>query len=407
MTALHGPGANLELPTLSQFYGLMRRTRDTRARMVLDYMQSGSVQPPDLELLRAAMAALQGLPRRSGKTLLLLEGEDVIATDLRYETLELEKDIFYFSHGEENFLCHLEGLHAGFAGEVSEIMNGLGEGSFRNFLSDRDGTVNDYCSRYASSIQSAYNAIFLTRFAKTHAKNPVLLTSAPLEFGGIRDVATVPDGTFIFAGSKGREYFSLNGERGESAIPLQQRSVLERLKERLNGMLLEQKNSRFALIGSGFQQKFGQITVARQDINRSITSSDSDRWLERIRETVAEIDPRGEDLRIEDTCLDVEIMLTVTDERGQSLREFDKGDGLRFLDRELGLGIAQGRNLVCGDTTADLPMVQACGPDTISIFVTTDPAFRRKLKEAAPQILFASHPDVLVTALNSLASSGR
>ena len=52
---------------------------------------------------------------------------------------------------------------------------------FHNLITDRDGTINNYCDRYKSSIQSAYNSIFLTSFCRTNCTNAVILSAAPLQ----------------------------------------------------------------------------------------------------------------------------------------------------------------------------------------------------------------------------------
>ena len=53
--------------------------------------------------------------------------------------------------------------------------------AFHNLITDRDGTINNYCGRYKSSVQSAYNSIFLSRFATDCCQNSIILTAAPLQ----------------------------------------------------------------------------------------------------------------------------------------------------------------------------------------------------------------------------------
>lgn len=53
--------------------------------------------------------------------------------------------------------------------------------SFQNLITDRDGTINNYCGRYKSSIQSAYNSVFLSCFALFCCVNAAILTAAPLQ----------------------------------------------------------------------------------------------------------------------------------------------------------------------------------------------------------------------------------
>ncbi|MBD3356210.1 MAG: hypothetical protein GF363_03575 [Chitinivibrionales bacterium] len=129
--------------------------------------------------------------------------------------------------------------------------------------------------------------------------------------------------------------------------------------------------------------------------------------MQRIRETVDAVDPAGEYFRIEDTGLDVEIMLTVaTDNEEGGAKDFDKADGVMFLDRELGLGLAAGPNLICGDTSSDVPMVAASlgrTDRTWAAFVTTKKELRKRVADLCPNTFLTDRPDVLVTVLNELA----
>jgi hydroxymethylpyrimidine pyrophosphatase-like HAD family hydrolase len=57
------------------------------------------------------------------------------------------------------------------------------------------------------------------------------------------------------------------------------------------------------------------------------------------------------------------------------LKDFDKGNGVEFLDKLVGLNLANVNNLVCGDTGSDFPMATAsvkhAGKDkTWAVFVT-------------------------------------
>ena len=64
------------------------------------------------------------------------------------------------------------------------------------------------------------------------------------------------------------------------------------------------------------------------------------------------------ELRVEDTGLDVEIILTIGD--GGERKKFDKGDGILFLGEEMKqIDLSVGHTLVCGDTGSDCPMLAA------------------------------------------------
>jgi hypothetical protein len=143
--------------------------------------------------------------------------------------------------------------------------------------------------------------------------------------------------------------------------------------------------------------------MARQDIYRSIPESESEGFAGVIRELICDIDPEGLYFRIEDTGKDIEIILTVEGESG--LKDFDKGDGILFLDSELGLGLDEGDNLICGDTASDIPMVTAAArksPDPWTIFVTREENLKEAVRRSSKRVHFVSEPDVLVCCLNQL-----
>jgi hypothetical protein len=151
------------------------------------------------------------------------------------------------------------------------------------------------------------------------------------------------------------------------------------------------------------QFKFGQTTVARQDIYGSIPEAESEGFAGVIRELICDIDPEGLYFRIEDTGKDIEIILTVEGESG--LKDFDKGDGILFLDTELGLDLKRGENLVCGDTASDIHMVTAASeksPDPWTVFVTRDRELQEAVRRTSERVHFVSEPDVLVCCLNQL-----
>lgn len=335
---------------------------------------------------------------------LKLESGDKISIDLSYEVEELKKDIeFLYSDNKLNELLVI--LHPTFENDVNSLCEWLQGKKVRNFITDRDGTVNNYCGRYNTSVQSVYNSVFLTNYART-VKNSVILTSAPLLNKGIVDISINPQGIFHYAGSKGRQYLSNSNIYGEYAILEEQKEMLGKLSTSLENLLKQKDNQIFTLIGSGFQIKFGEITIARQDVYESISEDRSIVLLNKVRDIVSDLDPEGKYFRVEDTGNDIEVPLTVG--KGAVLKDFDKGDGLEFLDRELGLNMSGGGNLICGDTRADIAMVKyamSVSPETSSIFVTTDEEIKKSVKDICPSSFFVSSPDVLVTALNRYAIS--
>jgi hypothetical protein len=421
-----------EIRTIQQFYALMQETGEVRRRIVSSILEGGKPDPGDTKRLASSLEALKQIPRKDGRFELSAgatgggtagggrtstrgsdgrrtstrgSGGRTIHLELDYEFDELEKDLLFLKEGEEALLARMSRLHPGFQEELDGALafcRGMNL-PLSCLLTDRDGTVNNYCGRYLSSIQSAYNAVFLSRFAAAAVRKAVILTSAPLSDGGLEDLTVSPPGAFVLAGSKGREYLDDRGRRGALAIGTDKQRQLERLNRRLGELLRDPGYEIFALIGSGLQFKFGQTTVARQDIYGSIPEADSINFAGVIRELICEIDPDGLYFRIEDTGKDIEIILTV--EGASGLKDFDKGDGILFLDSRLGLGLRRGANLVCGDTASDVPMVAAAAeksPDPWTIFVTREEKLKEAVRRTSKRAHFVSKPDVLVCLLNQL-----
>jgi hypothetical protein len=393
---------------LSQFYGLMHATVPVRRVLTEEVLSSRVPAPGAVARLRDTLGTLEAIPEEpEGRRLTLEEGRS-IHVDLSYEIGELRKDLVFLEVGEEALLADLARRHAGFQEDVRNVVRVVGDTTFQTFLADRDGTVNNYCGRYASSVQSVYNAVFLTRFARTRARQSVVLTSAPLANIGLADMTVAPAGTFVCTGSKGREYLDRRGRRRQYPIDPRQQAQLDLLNRSLDDLLAEPGHKVFTLIGSGLQHKFGQTTIARQDIAGSAPAERSERFEKEVRELVRSVDPEGVFFRIEDTGLDLEILLTVED--GDTPRDFDKGDGVRFLDADLGLEMDRGPCLVCGDTGSDVPMLQASlerASATKAVFVTGDDALRRQVRGLVPEAVFVREPDSLVAALNGVSRGPR
>ena len=210
----------------------------------------------------------------------------------------------------------------------------------------------------------------------------------------------------IYAASKGREFIDLSNERRTFPIDDQKQKLIERLYQKLDDLVKDPAYEKFSLIGSGLQFKFGQITIARQDINGSIEEPKSDEFLGLIKNIVTDLDPAHENFRIEDTGLDIEIILTISDKKA-GLKDFDKGDGVKYLDKELNFDLNKGPHLICGDTGSDLPMIEATMQrtnDTWSIFVTKNQELAERVKAVCSNAVIVPEPDILVTILNQLST---
>ncbi|HUX12975.1 MAG TPA: hypothetical protein VMW87_08085 [Spirochaetia bacterium] len=349
---------------------------------------------------KAAEGTLRVLTESSGEQVTL---------DLSYEIGELGRDLLYFESGEASLLRQILPSGSGLREQAEAIATYAGEGAaYRAWITDRDGTVNNYCGRYRSSIQPAYNAIVLSGFARDCAERSVILSSAPLANCGLLDVSVVPESQFVFAGSKGREFQDEQGRRGELPIAHDQAGLLDDLNQRLSQLVAEPEYTVFSKIGSGLQFKFGQTTVARQDIFGSIVPARSRRFFELVSSIVAEIDPNGDCFRIEDTGKDIEVILTISaanaapDGPQSTRRDFDKGDGVVLMDRELDLKLSDAPVLVCGDTDSDIAMLRETAARTrrlSAVFVTTDQGLKDRVRHYCTSARFADTPDVLVAAL--------
>jgi hypothetical protein len=398
--------------TLQQFYELMDKTAGVRRRVVQDLLvqpEGADAAKEDIDCLRAALENLIAIPGPETKNqferLLFVDNDHHVHVNLTYEISELARDVVFLELGEAALLTILEDQSPGLLNQAYQLADKLAQThSFRCLVTDRDGTVNNYCGRYRSSIQSIYNALFLTRFARKRIHFPIMVTSGPLSGPGLLDVSVLPPKTFIMAASKGREYIDLTDAYGNFPAQDEQTRLLKALQLRLEELLKQEKYRKFGLIGSGLQVKFGQLTVARQDISDSVPSLESEDFLKTITKLVRDHDPDGDTLRIEDTGLDIEIILTI--ESGKQRKDFDKGDGVAFLNEALALDMGEGPHLVCGDTFSDLPMLRVtlekCS-DTQAVFVTRDKELHQAVLKLCPQALIVAEPDVLVLALNKLA----
>jgi hypothetical protein len=391
------------ISTLKDFYALMAATREVRFLAVGEILKGANVPDHVAVSLKNALRALTDVPEEDGKRVLSLDGQRDMFLEMDYETNELRKDLLYLEQGEQAFLEHLADLHPGFEESVAAgraLLDGL---DLNCLITDRDGTINNYCARYLTSIQSIYNAVFLSRFARSRVQRPVILTSAPLE--GLIEISVNPEGQIYYAASKGRECLDLEGRIRRLPVPVERQRAIDDLNERLQALLGQPHYEKFTLIGSGLQFKFGQTTVARQDIGGSIPGDESLAFLGLLNGLVEELDPEREFFRIEDTGLDVEMILTI-ESSGQGLKDFDKGDGVKYLASELDLEMVHGPHLVCGDTNSDVPMLEAAlqmASDTRAIYVTRNEDLATRVRGVTSNALIVTEPDMLVAIMGTLS----
>ncbi|MEI7933773.1 MAG: trehalose 6-phosphate synthase [Chlorobiaceae bacterium] len=398
-----------DIRTLKELYQLKAETRELREPVVKNIIKQRVVGQSCVESLKNALYSLETIyiDDDTGQRLLRLDGKKQIEVDLTYEIRELQKDIYYLEYGEDKFIDYLAKFIPDFRTYINEGFTTLKGKHFNAFITDRDGTTNNYCGRYRSSVQPIYNSVFLTRFARNCCNHPIIITSAPLKDFGILNVSINPSHTFIYAGSKGREFIDINGEFNSFPIDEQKQKLIQLLNEKILVLLQKQDFEKFNFIGSALQIKFGQTTVARQDITNSIRDEESVAFLEMVKSVVQEIDPSGRNFRIEDTGLDIEIILTIDGASKDSpIKDFDKGDGLSFIYKKLGINGSEGSTLVCGDTPSDIPMLkkamEMCN-DVWAVFVTRDEKLKEEVKEICPNSYTVPYPDVLLTILGLLS----
>ena len=402
----------MNIKNLQQFYEIMLTTKNIREKIAGLYCENQNIMPDLAKSLKAALQTLERIPKTDGKQKLSFSEGKTIFLDMTYEIEELKKDLYFIGHSQNEFYDYLEKLHTDFFKQIQEGEKMLKGIHFNNFITDRDGTVNNYCGRYQSSIQSLYNALFLTHFAGRCAHNSIILTSAPLENIGLIDISLNPKNVFIYAGSKGREYIDTQGRRGQMALGKEEHDMLALLNKRLTHLVSRPDYEIFSLIGSGLQFKYGSATISRQNIYNSISQEESEKFFHVIKNMVYEIDPEEKFFRIEDTGMDIEIILTFKKDDNlktfntDRLEAFNKGDGVHFLNNELNLIMEKGPNLICGDTKADVSMVAFSmekTTDTWSIFVTEDKELQKEVMKICPRSFFVSKPDILVSLLNNLS----
>eukprot|EP00754_Rhynchopus_humris_P049428 Rhum_TRINITY_DN8399_c0_g1::Rhum_TRINITY_DN8399_c0_g1_i1::g.27178::m.27178 len=391
------------LNKIKDFYELMHQTWHHRKNMCYNYFMGGILcDRKQLDVLKHVHTTLSELAGTSGKAKLLLSGRSKINCDLSYEVKELEKDIMMLARGEGIMVSELVAkTYTGFDGWVAKGMAFLEGLRFRSWITDRDGTTNNYCGRYNSSVQSVHNSVWITRFALCCGRS-LFITSAPLANPGIVNVSVNFEPAFIYAGSKGREYIDQAGHRRSFTITEEEKQKMERLNARISELCKLPENSQFTLIGSGLQLKFAQTTVARQDIYGTIKRKDSEAFMDTVRALCEEVSPAG--FEIIDTGLDIEIMPLKATADKEEERGFDKGDGLKWLNVELGLELEKGPNLITGDTSGDLPMLREsmrqCPDATYAIFVTEDEALMKQVHKLCPRSFIVPKPDILCYLLS-------
>lgn len=393
----------MKLEYLTDFYAQMRLLRETRVSIVNALCSSSQDIENEYRIqLEKIETQLKNIPQKEGLFQLKTTNNKLIALELDYELGELEKDRIYLDNGQKALEEHLIEINVDFVNDLKAGLSFLKGKSFDYFITDRDGTVSNYCGRYQSSIQSIYNAIYLSSFSKHIKGGSVILTSAPLHRLGLLEISVLPQKYYALAGSKGRELVDTDNNKYNYPIEKHQQQKLDKLNSVIEQLLEEPKYSSFRYIGSGLQYKFGQTTLARQDKNNSIPKAESLELKHRIIQILESLDPDGQYFKLEDTGKDLEIMLTVDSEQNEKI-DFNKGHGVRFIADTLNFKFQNQSVLICGDTASDLPMLEVAKKmkaEVYTIFVTTDKNLKQKVFERCQNAIVVSSPDALVSILH-------
>jgi hypothetical protein len=136
---------------LKSFYTLMAQTRDVRCEIVNDLFSPQNIPKSRITALKNALDSLEESLDDGFKTALKMDGSESIDVDLTYEVTELKKDIYYLENNEDKFMSYLESMHPDFSTHVQSGAALLKGKHFNCFITDRDGTTNNYCGRYRSS----------------------------------------------------------------------------------------------------------------------------------------------------------------------------------------------------------------------------------------------------------------
>ena len=392
----------MAITKLSEFYAEMKHLRQVRFDVVNTIASGKKLNKTQLFQLIEIEEKLRSIPEKDNFFQLKTAQNESIALELDYELGELQKDSIFLKQGESALLNYLSEKHKYFESEIKKGLQFLENKYFDHFVTDRDGTVSNYCGRYQSSVQSIYNALFLSHFTKTVKGKSIIITSAPLFNIGLADISVQPKTDFILSGSKGRELIDDYDKKHFFPIDENQKKKLNQLNSKIEDLLEQNEFSAFRYIGSGLQYKFGQTTLARQDKNNSISAEKSLQLKSQIEKIIQKLDPNQETFRLEDTGKDLEIMLTVNEKNQDLLVDFDKGHGLEFICKTLNINIENQKILICGDTFSDLPLLtkaKAMGANVSSIFVTQDEKLMKEAKSLCNDSFIVSSPDVLVALL--------
>ncbi|TMS36068.1 hypothetical protein L596_003330 [Steinernema carpocapsae] len=417
----------VEILQLADFYQLMDKTCHIRRQIVERTLKGIAIRTHfKLSLENARDSLLNSCENKSH--ILLLEttssGDDSDGAghlkakfDITDELNELEKDLAFLEfiqsddiNNVEQFVESLGQFHPEgpeiFSEEVGRALSLLTEGDhFHYFFTDRDGTLKSYSCSYPASIQPAYSAVIQAQFARRCAQFCAIVTTAPLMHIGILNVSTMPEGYYAYGASAGREwYMNPSTQFKDDTVNEVDLALLNRAFDLVEDMLETPEYRNFTWIGSGLQKHYGLITIAKQDINASISKSRVTMLRDRITRIVKDVDPSESTLTIKESDYDIKIYTKAK----LSGKIFNKGHGIKLIQKKMRLKLNEGRVLLCGDSETDLPMLEellAMSPVNVyTIWVTKSDELKEKVRELCTSrknnhFVFVSCPEVLLGAM--------
>ena len=390
-----GPPASLE--DLKQLLDRAASARRTAVAAIL----TGRPVPPEAMAEIARLGA--DLRRCAGRDHLaaLSHSEDAsLRLDLGLEIEQLENDALYLEDGREALRKRLGKRRPGLGEAVRRGLKAIAGETFNTLLCDADALFRPAGHRLATSFQPAWNAVAAGRFAMARSRRPVLWSDAPLT--SLLARAALPPQTFAYAGSLGRQWQTAASDQGQAALSREKHELTQAMAERITSLMAASDRLPFLWVGSGLQLRHGEISIARQDVARSIDEDDSLTLLEHIHDAVDAIDPQRQHFRVDDDGYDVTI--TPTSANRDLWNDFSPAEGLRNINQALDLDLATGPHLVCAAGSPGVALIAALAahtPNLRAILVTDRDDLAARATELCRHVAIVRHPDTVASILSA------
>ena len=154
-----------KITTIKDFYQEMNSLKKTR-ELILNLLIQDKKPPKKLiDSLNSHLKRLKSIKKENGN-FILVSNQINLSFKLYYEISELEKDIIFLKKGEKALLEYFKKIHKNFKKQSQKLINYIKNQKIDLLITDRDGTINNYCETYLSSIQSVYNAFIIYIFSE-------------------------------------------------------------------------------------------------------------------------------------------------------------------------------------------------------------------------------------------------